>query len=52
MNVEQQIEAFFKAKKAEGFGNSAALDATVASFPQFNPMYVRLHIRHGGLWTA
>lgn len=52
MNVNQQIEEFFSAKKSEGYGNSEALDATVAKFPEFNPFYVRTHIRHSVLWTA
>lgn len=51
MNVRQQIEAFFLARKAEGISNSIALDATVAAFPYLNPFYVRTHIRHCALWT-
>ncbi|MBF3166481.1 hypothetical protein HKW72_01135 [Pseudomonas aeruginosa] len=52
MNANQQIEAFFLARKAEGRGNSSALDATVEHFAQYNPMYVRTHIRHCALWGA
>ncbi|BBJ26667.1 hypothetical protein [Pseudomonas phage TH15] len=52
MNANQQIEAFFLARKAEGCGNSRALDATVEHFAQYNPMYVRTHIRHCALWDA
>ncbi|QYC95090.1 putative TerS [Pseudomonas phage PhL_UNISO_PA-DSM_ph0031] len=52
MNANQQIEAFFLARKAEGCGNSRALDATVEHFAQYNPMYVRTHIRHCALWDT
>lgn len=52
MNTNQQIEAFFLARKAEGLGNSIALDATVAAFAHLNPFYVRTHIRHCALWSA
>ncbi len=52
MNANQQIESFFLARKAEGRGNSAALDSTVEHFAQYNPMYVRTHIRHCALWAA
>ena len=50
MKNKQRIEAFFSGKKAEGFDNSTALDATVAHFPQLNPLYIRTHIRHCALW--
>jgi hypothetical protein len=28
------------------------LDATVEHFAQYNPMYVRTHIRHCALWDT
>lgn len=52
MDTNQQIEAFFLARKAEGLGNSIALDATAAAFPDLNPFYVRTHIRHSALWSG
>lgn len=52
MNANQEIESYFMARKAEGHGNSIALDKTVSHFFHiFNPMYVRTHICRGPLWT-